>query len=221
MAAQNGLYASFLPKPLLTRSGSGLHINISLSQGDRNLFQMAPQHSPRAESFIAGILHHIREITVFLNPLTNSYRRLGAFEAPGYITWSHQNRSQLIRIPASFGEYQRMELRSADSACNPYLAFALLIHAGLDGIEQEMVLPEACNQNLYENAAYAKEQNIQSLPQSLAEALEAAQDSAFVKRILPEDVRATYFSEKRKEWESYRQAEDSHQFEMSSFFHLI
>ena len=221
VAAQNGLYASFLPKPLLTRSGSGLHINISLSQGDRNLFQMAPQHSPRAESFIAGILHHIREITVFLNPLTNSYRRLGAFEAPGYITWSHQNRSQLIRIPASFGEYQRMELRSADSACNPYLAFALLIHAGLDGIEQEMVLPEACNQNLYENAAYAKEQNIQSLPQSLAEALEAAQDSAFVKRILPEDVRATYFSEKRKEWESYRQAEDSHQFEMSSFFHLI
>ena len=220
-AAQNGLYASFLPKPLLTRSGSGLHINLSLSQGDRNLFETAPRHSPQAESFLAGILRHIREITVFLNPLTNSYRRLGAFEAPGYVTWSHQNRSQLIRIPASFGENNRMELRSADAACNPYLAFALLLQAGLDGIEQQLTLPEPCNQNLYENESYAQEHGISALPRSLAEALELAQASSFVRRILPEGVRQVYFLEKKKAWEACRQAEDSHQFEMGSFFHLI
>ncbi len=221
VAAQNGLYASFLPKPLPAYSGSGLHINLSLSQGDQNLFQTAPQHSPQAESFIAGILRHIREITVFLNPLTNSYRRLGAFEAPGYVTWSHQNRSQLIRIPASFGENNRMELRSPDSACNPYLAFALLLHAGLDGIEQRQALPEPCNQNLYENPGYAQEHGIPSLPQSLAEALEAAQASQWLRRILPEDVQNAYFLEKKKEWEVYQQTDDSHRFEMDTFFPLI
>ena len=221
VAAQNGLYASFLPKPILTRSGNGLHINLSLAKGGKNLFEMAPGHSQSAESFIAGILEHVGEMTAFLNPLTNSYRRLGAFEAPGYITWSHQNRSQLIRIPASAGEYNRMELRSADSACNPYLAFILLIHAGLDGIEKGLPLTEPCNQNLYEAAAYVKEHDISPLPRSLAEALDTAEQSGFVKKVLPESVRSAYFTEKRKEWEACRQAEDSHQYEMNTFFHLI
>ena len=135
IAARNGLYASFMPKPLPDKSGSGLHVNLSLSQGGRNIFKTAPDegHCPEAEHFMAGVLDHIREITVFLNPLTNSYARFGAFEAPRYLSWSHQNRSQLIRIPAATGAQSRMELRSPDPSCNPHLAFAMLLQAGATG----------------------------------------------------------------------------------------
>ncbi len=164
LAAQNGLYASFMPKPLKKYSGSGLHVNMSLQKDGQNIFVPAGQgHSPQAESFIAGILDRIAEITLFCNPLTNSYRRLGAFEAPKYISWSHQNRSQLIRIPAAQGEKARMELRSPDPSCNPYVVFALLIWAGLEGIVQQKPLGAPLDLNTY-SADKAALSGVQPLP---------------------------------------------------------
>lgn len=222
IAAQNGLFASFLPKPFLDNSGNGMHINLSLAKGGKNLFKTSgPDHSESSESFIAGILERVPEITAFLNPLTNSYHRFGNYEAPKYVTWSHQNRSQLIRIPASVGEYSRMELRSPDPACNPYLAFALLIHAGLDGIEQKLTLTPPCNQNLYEADAYIREHGIRSLPGQLSEALELAAQSEFVRRVLPEDTLRKYLFCKRREWECYEQSNNRHQFEMDTYFHTV
>jgi glutamine synthetase len=221
IAQQNGLFASFLPKPILDRSGNGMHINMSLSRDGKNLFQTGAQHSPEAESFIQGILDVIYEITAFLNPLTNSYARLGAYEAPQYITWSHQNRSQLIRIPASGGEYSRMELRSPDPACNPYLVFALLLHAGLDGIEQKRSLTPACNLNLFENEAYAKEHSITALPVNLEEALAAAEQSDFVRRVLPESLLSRYFKTRREQAEAHRNSGNPHQFDLDTFFRMI
>ena len=132
IAARNGLFASFMPKPVAGAAGSGLHVNLSLVQDGRNIFTNADEgHCGIAESFIAGILSRTPEITLFLNPLANSYERFGEFEAPKYVSWSHQNRSQLIRIPAASGEKVRMELRSPDPSLNPYLAFALILAAGL------------------------------------------------------------------------------------------
>lgn len=219
IASQNGLYASFMPKPFQDQSGNGLHINLSLSKGGENLFQQPEGRSEDMESFIAGILERVREITVFLNPLTNSYRRLGAFEAPKYITWSPQNRSQLIRIPASTKEHTRIELRSADAACNPYLAFALLLHAGLDGIQRHAKLAPPCNENLYdiagENGEYA------SLPDSLEQAVESAKESDFLSRILPEEILHRYLEEKEREAESFKREKDPWEYEYRKYFTLI
>ncbi len=202
IAMGNGLYASFLPKPLAGDSGNGLHINLSLLQCGKNIFQRAPSHCPEAESFIQGILNRVREITVFLNPLVNSYARFGSFEAPRYLTWSHQNRSQLIRIPVSFGEDNRMELRSADPSCNPYLAFALLLHAGLEGIEQKVALEPPCNRSLPE-----EEEGLPCLPRDLGEAIETAENSDFLRRVLPDSVVQNYLAEKRREWTAYSAAD--------------
>lgn len=217
IAAQNGLYASFMPKPFLEESGNGLHINLSLSKGGRNLFQQGNHHSADMESFIAGILERVREISVFLNPLTNSYRRLGAFEAPKYITWSHQNRSQLIRIPASNHENTRMELRSADPACNPYLAFALLLHAGLDGIERRVKLEPPCNENLYET----KGVSYPTLPNSLTQAVELAKQSEFLARVLPLETLQRYIKEKEEQGRRFDQEKDQWEFEHQSYFEWI
>ncbi len=202
MANRNGLYASFLPKPLEDFSGNGLHINLSLLRGGLNLFKIGSnEHSQEAESFIAGILQRVREITLFLNPLMNSYQRFGLFEAPKYISWSHQNRSQLVRIPAEGGAAARMELRSPDPSCNPYFALALLIHAGLDGIEQGLELCAPANVNLYE-ADSATLSGFESLPETLLEAVHVARSSDFVKKYLPEKAAEKIFAEKQQEWES-------------------
>lgn len=217
IAAQNGLFASFLPKPLANQSGNGMHINLSLLQGGKNLFRRGENHSHQAESFIAGILSRVSEITAFLNPLINSYSRLGSFEAPKYVTWSHQNRSQLIRIPASTDEHVRMELRSADPSCNPYLAFALLIHAGLDGIENGEALAPPCNKNLFE----ADAPSVESLPGSLDEALNLVETSSFVRRVLPARLVETFVAEKRREFREYSLAGDKHTFEITRYFERI
>jgi len=184
IAAQDGLFASFMPKPLEDKAGSGLHINISLHKGSKNLFEDETL-SVEAKAFIAGILFRIKEITAFLNPLPNSYKRLGAFEAPRYVSWSHENRSQLIRIPAAVGESHRIELRSPDPSCNQYLALALIIAAGLEGIEQQRILPAAKDIDLF-NAESAQVKNLDTLPKTLAEAVKLAVKSDFVKSILPE-----------------------------------
>lgn len=198
-AAKNGLYASFLPKPLEKEAGSGLHLNLSLFKDDRNIVKSSGnEHCAAVESFLAGILAHVKEITAFLNPLTNSYRRFGEFEAPRYITWSHHNRSQLIRIPAATGESQRLELRSPDPACNPYLATALIIYAGLDGIQRELALPQECGWDLY-HVDEALLKGCDQLPGSLDDALALATESEFVRAHLPSSLRQYFLQAKQEE----------------------
>lgn len=218
MAAANGLFASFLPKPLEGKPGNGLHINLSLFQNGKNMFETTQMHHNKlCESFIAGILQRAAELTVFLNPLTNSYARIGAFEAPKCVAWSHQNRSPLVRIPAATGELSRMELRSPDSAINPYLAFTLLIHAGLDGIEQNLDLPVPCNENLFTASRDILNQ-YPNLPDTLQESIRLAERSDFIARILPARIVRTYLDAKQAEWDRYAAAEDKKAAELSMYF---
>ena len=192
IAARNGLFADFMPKPIPNAHGNGLHINLSLTQNGSNIFKNVSEgHSKVAESFIAGILAKTPEITLFLNPLANSYQRLGKFEAPKYVSWSHQNSSQLIRIPAAIGEKVRMELRSPDPSLNPYLAFALLISAGLDGIENQIPLPPAVDADLY-TADESITKSLTQLPNTLAQAVALAKSSDFVKGVLSEELLERY-----------------------------
>ena len=178
VAISNGLYADFSPKPIAGESGSGMHINVSVrSDGGADVMP----------AFMAGILDHVREMTVFLNPREDSYRRLGEKKAPRYVSWSHQNRSQLIRIPAAQGEYRRMELRSPDPTANPYLAFTLLIYAGLDGVRRKLTPPEPVNLNLY-TAGESVTAGLAQLPSSLEEARALAAGSPFIRSILPEEM---------------------------------
>lgn len=173
IAARNGLYADFSPKPLKGHPGNGFHINMSVQGGAENLMHRA----------MGGILDKITDMTLFLNPIEQSYSRLGAYKAPKYISWSSNNRSQLIRVPAASGEYRRFELRSPDCTANPYLAFALLIWAGLSGIENDIALPEACNVNLH--AADSRDVTLATLPLSLADAEKCAAESSFISQHLP------------------------------------
>lgn len=182
IAAQNGLCASFSPKPLADWDGNGMHINISARGTGK------PDPLP---CVIAGILEKITEITLFLNPGEESYRRLGHDKAPRYVTWSAENRSQLIRIPAAVGEYRRAELRSADPTANPYIAYTLLIYAGLYGIENDLFLPPASDFNIYTASAEALT-SLKKLPGSMYEAAAITNASAFVKDHLPETVIAAY-----------------------------
>lgn len=203
VAARNGLYASFMPKPFEDKSGSGLHINMSLFKNGLNIFKNSKfEHSTESENFIAGILNRVCEISAFLNPLVNSYERFGKFEAPKYITWSHQNRSQLIRIPAANGEYSRMELRSPDPSCNPYLAFALLIYAGIEGIKNSIPLENPTNFDLY-SADKSTLSNINKLPENLSEALDLAAKSEFIKKVIPSVTVEKYINLKKQEYEKY------------------
>lgn len=179
-AMQNGLYADFSPKPLENESGNGLHINMSVKCADG---------TDRTPAFMAGILAHIRDLTAFLNPSEASYRRFGKCKAPKFVTWSHENRSQLIRIPAAKGEYRRIELRSPDPSANPYLAYALLIWAGLDGIAKDMCPAPAVDLNLL-TAPESETREFDTLPGSLEEAVALASGSALVRRVLSDDAAA-------------------------------
>lgn len=176
IAMQSGLSACFSPKPLPDQSGNGLHINMSL-QGAKDQRQR--------DAFMAGILRHVREITAFLNPTEESYLRLGEKKAPRYVTWSPENRSQLIRIPAARGDAVRFELRSPDPGANPYIAYALLIYAGLEGIRTESSLCPPVNVNLF-TAGPEVTDPLEALPASLPEALELARRSPLVARYMPE-----------------------------------
>ena len=174
-AQHNGLYADFSPKPLEGESGNGLHINLSVkSLYGKNVTM----------PFLAGIIEHIREMTYFLNPVEESYKRLGENKAPKYITWSPENRSQLIRIPPIRGEHERIELRSPDPTANPYIAYALLIYAGLDGIQKNLTPPQPVNINL-QNADKSVADTLNRLPESLAEAELTAKSSKWIQNILP------------------------------------
>ena len=178
IAARNGLCADFSPKPFEDLAGSGMHINISAAGRDGG--DVLP-------GIIAGLLAHIREITAFLNTTEGSYRRLGNHKAPKYVSWSRENRSQLIRVPASDRDHIRAELRSPDPLCNPYLAYAMIIYAALDGIRSQLPLPEADDRNMYTLTA-DEAAGLARLPESLDAARTLARESAFVRRYLPEGL---------------------------------
>lgn len=212
IAAANGAYASFMPKPVANQNGSGMHVHQSLFKGERNAFYDPddPYHlSAIAKGYMAGLLHHSRALTLVTNQWVNSYKRLlPGFEAPVYVTWARRNRSDLIRIP----DYKpgreantRIEYRSPDPACNPYLAFAAMLAAGLDGIERELPLPPPVEENVFEMAEEARrERGIATLPGSLIEAIEAAEASPFLRGALGDHVFESLLKNKRIEWERYR-----------------
>lgn len=177
IAARNGLYADFSPKPLQENPGSGFHINISVKGGDEFVMRRT----------MGGILKYIADMTLFLNPTDRSYQRLGTDKAPKYISWSSDNRSQLIRVPAADGEYRRFELRSPDCTANPYLAFALLIWAGLDGILNNIPLPEKSNVNLF-TASPKDLWGLETLPLTRSNAAKVTLSSDFIKTYLPESL---------------------------------
>ncbi len=221
IAARNGLFASFMPKPILECPGSGMHVNISLVKNGLNIFKnIVEGHSNAAKSFIAGILARTPEITIFLNPLANSYERFGKFEAPAYVSWSHENRSQLIRIPAAFGEKVRMELRSPDPSINPYLAFALIIAAGMEGMEKGMVLPAAADVDLY-TADENITKKLTPLPANMNEAIKLAENSGFVKSVIGNELLLKYITSKKKEAQDFSAAKDKVEFYINRYFWFI
>ncbi len=175
VASRNGLYADFSPKPIPGESGNGLHINISVSSKDGN---------DCMDSFMAGIMAHANEMTAFLNPVEGSYARLGEKKAPKYVAWAPENRTQFIRIPAARNGVRRFELRSPDPMLSPYIAFALLIRAGIDGIEKKMVLPEPVNEDLYTAGTEVTDKLVR-LPENLDTAKRLAAESDFIKSVLP------------------------------------
>ena len=220
IAMRSGIHASFLPKPLPDQAGSGLHINLSLCMDGRNLFEGDIAPDSIAGSFMAGVLAHSRELTVFTNPLPNSYQRFGCDEAPRYVSWSRQNRSQLVRIPQVKGNNCRMELRSPDPACNPYLAVGLVLAAGLDGIEHRMVLQAPINKNLFDPTEAAG-LGLERLPSTLEEAVQAAQESEFLHRVLPEELSHRYYEEELKRCAALKAAADPAEYERVHYFNAI
>ena len=209
-AQLHGLYATFLPKPIYGIAGSGMHTNMSLFDKDGNNAFYDPDGefglSDTALHFIAGIMKHIRATTAINNPLVNSYKRLvPGYEAPVYIAWSASNRSALVRVPKARGKGTRIELRSADPACNPYLEMALCLLAGLDGIEKGYMPPKSTVKNIFDMTPEEREADgITSLPGSLEEAVDAFEESDFIKESLGEHVYTKFIEAKRKEWEGYR-----------------
>ncbi len=186
IAARNGLFASFMPKPLPDKPGNGLHITISLYKDGKNLFA-GDDMAPEAKAFLAGILFRVLEIAPFTNPVPNSYMRLGSFEAPKYISWSRQNRCQLIRIPDSDETSAHMEFRASDPAGNPYVDLYLLLAAGLEGIEKDYGLPDSTDIDLF-NADPEDTRFMIRLPMSLNEAKKYCDKGDFIYKVFPKPI---------------------------------
>ncbi|RCX13498.1 L-glutamine synthetase [Anaerobacterium chartisolvens] len=209
VAYRSGLYATFIPKPIAGVSGSGMHTNLSILRKGKNIFYS--EADPRGMSqeaywFIGGLIKYAREIAAITNPIVNSYKRLvPGHEAPTYVAWSAKNRSTMIRIPAARGEATRIELRTPDSTCNPYLALALILNAGLEGIKQKIQPPDPYERNIY-NIPESRigEFGIDRLPESLKEAVECMRASSMVKETLGEHVFESYIEAKTREWNDYR-----------------
>ena len=198
IAERNGLYASFMPKPVAGKSGNGLHINLSLTQDGVNLLDGVFEQTTLVNQFMAGILDKITESTLFLNTLPSSYHRLGEWEAPKYISWSKENRSQLIRIPAAMKEKKRFELRSPDPNINPYIALALILEAGMEGLKNQMVLSDAIDEDM-NGVEIDKLPDIKKLPESLKDAILISKDSTFVKNVIGEKVLNKFIGIKKEE----------------------
>ena len=209
IAKRFGLFASFMPKPKYGINGSGMHINMSLWKDGKNIFDDPEGElglSQDAYYFIGGIMKHLKGMTLITNPLVNSYKRLvPGYEAPIYIAWSSINRSPLIRIPSSRGKETRIELRSPDSAANPYLLIAVCLEAGMEGIRNKIVPPAPVNQNVFDlSQEEMKELGIEAIPSDLGEALEELKKDTFIQQVLGKHVFQKYVEAKEKEWISYR-----------------
>ena len=220
IAQRHGLYATFMPKPLHGVNGSGMHINISLIKDGKNAFHNEEDElglSSVAYNFIGGVLKHIKEICPITNPLVNSYKRLVPdYEAPVYIAWSAKNRSPLIRVPSAREEGTRIELRSPDPSSNPYLVLACLLLAGLEGIKYNLEPPKCIDKNIFDlNREERKRENIESLPESLHEAVAYMQKSDLVKEALGKNTFEYYIRAKEVEWDNYRT--QVHQWEITSY----
>ena len=210
-ATAEGLYATFMPKPLEGVQGSGMHTHMSLFEGDENAF-----HDPGdpyklskvAKGFIAGLLHHANEITAITNQTVNSYKRLvPGFEAPAYLSWARNNRSALVRVPIAKSKVQstRIEYRAPDPACNPYLAFSVMLTAGLKGIEEGYDLAPEAATNIFELTDEERAaERLEPLPQSLDEALTAMERSELVAETLGEHIFEWFLRNKRREWDDYK-----------------
>jgi glutamine synthetase len=212
VAMKNGVYATFMPKPVFGINGSGMHVHQSLFKGDSNAFfsKDDPYNlSDTAKHYIAGILKHAPEITAITNQWVNSYKRLvPGYEAPVYMSWARRNRSDLVRVP----EYRpgrekatRIELRSPDPACNPYLAFSVMLAAGLEGIDKKYPLPAPIEENVYEmTEEERKNRGIGTLPGSLEQAVELLETSEVVRKALGEHVFNAFIENKKIEWNLYK-----------------
>ena len=209
IAQRHGLHASFMPKPLEGVNGSGMHTNMSLMKGASNAFCDDTDQlglSTVAKQYIAGVLSHMKGIAAITNPTVNSYKRLiPGFEAPVYIAWSPSNRSPLIRIPAARGKSTRVELRSPDPTCNPYLSFAIILAAGLDGIDRGMTAPPSTEANVFQlSEAERSTRGIETIPGNLEEALECMKADPLAREVLGEHVYARFIEAKERECAEYR-----------------
>ena len=208
LAQQNGLHATFMPKPVAHAAGSGMHVNMSLFRGGKNAFYDAhgdKQLSPLAYQFIAGLLEHVPGFVAVTNPLVNSYKRfVPGFEAPCDIAWSAGNRSALVRIPTPRGEETRVELRCPDPSCNPYLALAVCLAAGLDGIRRELTPPPEISENLFALSGDEKAaRGLRRLPADLKEAVDALGQDTVITAALGPHITAQYTQGKLREWDAY------------------
>lgn len=208
IARRHGQHATFMPKPKYGTAGSGMHLNLSLSKNGKNIFQDPKDEyglSKEAYWFIGGIMKHMKGMTAVMNPLVNSYKRLvPGYEAPVHIAWSSKNRSPLIRIPSARGEGTRIELRSPDSAANPYLAIAIALAAGLDGIKNKIEPPAAVNRNIFEMTdKERKKAKVESLPSNLLDAVEALEKDKLIQDALGPHIAPLYISAKKREWGLY------------------
>lgn len=227
IALRNNIYATFMPKPLFGENGSGMHTHMSLFNGERNaFFDASNEHhlSATAKKFIAGLIRHAPEFTLVTNQWINSYKRLvPGYEAPVYTTWAVRNRSDMIRIPAyKLGKENatRVELRSPDPACNPYLAFSVMLAAGLEGIEKDYPEVPPVERNVYQlDEKERKKLNIKTLPEDLFEAIKTMENSEVMRKALGEHVFTTLLENKRLEWHEYR-AQVS-QWEMNKYFPIL
>lgn len=208
-ASRNGLFASFLPKPLKNESGSGMHVNISIKKEGCEDEEAIRRYT------IAGILSHIKEISIFTSPHVNSYARLGSFESPSSIGWGYANRTLAIRVPRTQGEYARVEVRTADASANPYLLYTLLCKAAMEGIEKKMDPPKPVENNAF--YAFKGE----SLPTSLEESVTIAEQSDFLKKALPQELLASYITEVKKEIEEYKLSKQTFEESRDRFFSYL
>ena len=209
IAKRHGLHATFMPKPKFGVNGSGMHINMSLSKDGKNIFNDSSDQlglSQEAYYFIGGIIKHMKGMTAITNPLVNSYKRLvPGYEAPVYIAWSATNRSPLIRIPASRGEGTRIELRCPDPSANPYLALAVCLRAGVDGIANKIEPPASVDRNIFAMAEEEKKElGIEAIPGTLIEAVYELEKDGFIQEVLGRHVSEKYIEAKKAEWANYR-----------------
>lgn len=226
VAHEDGYYATFMPKPSSAQNGSGMHVNMSLFRGAKNAFHDAndPDHlSDTARKYIAGLLRHARELTLFTNQWVNSYKRLvPGFEAPTRVTWAMRNRADLVRVPSfkpGRDSSRRVEYRSPDAACNPYLVFALLLAAGLEGIKKDYEIPEVVGGIHQMSTQERKDAGVEVLPADLNEAIQAARGSQLARRVLGDVLFEKFLANKKLEWENYRS--QVHEYELDRYLNVL